>query len=217
MKSSTRFEPLPRGFYLQPTNEVAQQLLGHFLLRRIGDELCGGLIVETEAYLVDDPACHAYVRQTTRNASMWGAPGNAYVYQIYGAHYCFNAVCQPSGVAEAVLVRAVEPTFGLETMQQFRSANTLRELTNGPAKFCAALDINRVLDGCDLCDLSSPLFIARNPQQKEALDRRKPLVTTTRIGISKAADWPLRWYLGGSDYVSRRVARKTESANAELF
>ena len=201
----TRFAPLPRDFYLQPTSEVAQQLLGHYLLRRIGDELCGGVIVETEAYLVDDPSCHAYVRQSPRNASMFGAPGMAYVYQIYGAHFCFNAVCQPEGIAEAVLIRAIEPTFGVETMKSLRAAKTPRDLTNGPAKLCAALNINRVLDGVDICDLNSPLFIAQNPERENILRVLEPLVTTTRIGISKATDWPLRWYLDRSEYVSRRA------------
>jgi len=210
MESSTRFEALPRDFYLQPTTLVAQQLLGHHLLRRIGDELCGGVIVETEAYLSDDPSCHAYVRQSPRNASMFGLPGHAYVYQIYGAHFCFNAVCQPVGTAEAVLVRAIEPTFGQETMQQLRVAKTLRDLTNGPAKFCAALNINRVLDGADLCDINSPLFIAENPERESTIQELEPIVTTTRIGITKAVDWPLRFYLDKSAYVSRRIMRPTE-------
>ena len=201
----TRFAPLPRDFYLQLTSEVAQQLLGHYLLRRIGDELCGGVIVETEAYLVDDPSCHAYVRQSPRNASMFGAPGMAYIYQIYGAHFCFNAVCQNEGVAEAVLVRGIEPTFGVETMKSLRAAKTPRDLTNGPAKLCAALDINRVLDGVDICDTYSSLLIAQNPELENILRVLEPLVTTTRIGISKAIDWPLRWYLDRSEYVSRRA------------
>ena len=203
----TVFKPLPRDFYLQPTSQVAQSLLGHFLLRRIGNELCGGIIVETEAYLADDPSCHAYVRKSPRNASMFGAPGFAYVYQIYGAHFCFNAVCQNEGTAEAVLIRAIEPTFGMATMQILRNAKTLRELTNGPAKFCAALGINRVLDATDICDLNSPLFIAQNPEREATQRALEPVITTTRIGISKATDWPLRWYLGGSEYVSRRAKR----------
>ena len=217
MTSSTRFDfqTLPRDFYLQTTAQVAQSLLGHFLLRRIGDELCGGIIVETEAYLSDDPSCHAYVRQSPRNASMFGPPGFAYVYQIYGAHFCFNAVCQPQGTAEAVLVRAIEPTFGIETMQQLRVAKTLRDLTNGPAKFCQSLNINRVLDGADLCDINAPLFIAENPQRLSTIQTLEPVVTTTRIGITKAMDWPLRWYLDKSEYVSRRAAKvKTNEPEA---
>ena len=195
--------PLPRKFYTPSAKLVAPALLGHFLIRRIGDEICGGVIVETEAYLTDDPACHAYVRETPRNKAMWGEAGRAYVYLIYGYHFCFNAVCKEQGVAEAVLVRAIEPTFSAELMQRFR-AHELKNLTNGPAKLCAAMDINRALDGVDICDETSPLFIARNPQQSTLLKQRAPLVTRTRVGISKAEDWPLRFYLSGSTFVSKR-------------
>jgi DNA-3-methyladenine glycosylase len=198
------FSPLPRTFYEPSANVVAPELLGHFLLRRIGDRICGGVIVETEAYLRDDPACHAYRRETPRNKAMWGAPGHAYVYLIYGYHFCFNAVCHETGVAEAVLVRAIEPTFGLETLQANRTVLRERDLTNGPAKLCAAMQINRELDGVDICDSSSSLFIARDPNRSTLLKERAPLITTTRIGISKAADWPLRFYLGGSTFVSKK-------------
>lgn len=203
-------EPLSRDFYEAKTAAVAQNLLGHFLLASTrdgaGNEIfCGGLIVETEAYLTDDPACHAYRRQTARNASMWGAPGHAYVYLIYGYHFCFNAVCGKSGVAEAVLIRAIEPTFGIETLRKHRAAKTDRELTNGPAKFCAAMNLTRALDGVDLCDAASPLFIARNPAAETERRDLGPQITTTRIGLTKAADWPLRYYLRGSDYVSKRA------------
>ena len=198
------FTPLPRSYYQPSAEEVGPALLGHYLLRRIGDELCGGEIVETEAYLQNDPACHAYKRQTPRNAAMYGEPGRAYVYLIYGYHFCFNAVCQPSRVAEAVLVRAIEPSIGLETMQQNRKVLRARDLTNGPAKLCAATRIDRSLDGVDLCDNGSQLFIAENPQRSTCLADRGEVVTTTRIGITQAADWPLRWYLSGSAFVSRR-------------
>ena len=206
----TDWQPLSRDFYEAKTEEVAQNLLGHFLLAstRSGDgreSFCGGLIVETEAYLTDDPACHAYRRQTARNASMWGAPGHAYVYLIYGYHFCFNAVCGKVGVAEAILVRALEPTFGIETLRKNRAAKTERDLTNGPAKFCAAMNITRALDGVDLCDAASSLFIARNPDAESARRELGPQITTTRIGLTKAADWPLRYYLRGSDFVSRRA------------
>jgi DNA-3-methyladenine glycosylase len=197
------FSPLSRKFYTPSADLIAPDLLGHFLLRRIGDEICGGVIVETEAYLTDDPACHAYLRQTPRNEAMWGQAGRAYVYLIYGYHFCFNAVCREQGVAEAVLVRAIEPAFGIETMQRFRPTDS-KNLTNGPAKLCAAMQIDRALDEVDLCDDNSPLFIARNPKRSTLMKERAPLVTTTRIGITRAADWPLRFYLGGSTHVSRR-------------
>ena len=196
--------PLSRKFYEPSAEVVAPELLGHFLLRSTPDGLCGGVIVETEAYLVGDPACHAYVRQSPRNQSMWGDCGNAYVYLIYGYHCCFNAVCGKVGVAEAVLVRAIEPTIGIEILQANRKVLRPRDLTNGPAKLCAAMQINRELDGVDICDSSSSLFIAQNPDRSTLLAQRAPLVQTTRVGISKAEDWPLRWYLGGSEFVSKR-------------
>jgi DNA-3-methyladenine glycosylase len=198
------FQALPREFYKPSAELVAPALLGHFLLRRIGDQICGGEIVETEAYLQNDPACHAYKRETLRNAAMYGEPGHAYVYLIYGYHFCFNAVCQPAGIAEAVLVRAIEPSVGVETMQANRKVLRARDLTNGPAKLCAAMQIDRTFDGMDLCDNQSQLFIAENPNRSTFLAERGEQVKTTRIGITQAADWPLRFYLSGSEYVSKR-------------
>ncbi len=136
---------------------------------------------------------------------MWGPPGVAYVYFIYGNHYCVNAVCQPAGVAEAVLIRAVEATIGLPWMQQHRPRKDLHELTNGPGKLCAALAIDRSLDGTDLCQCTSPLFIATDPERSLYLRKMGPLITTRRVGITKAAHLPLRFYLQGSPFVSRRV------------
>lgn len=201
------FSPLSREFYEPSAKVVAPLLLGHYLLRRTEKGLCGGEIVETEAYLTDDPACHAYKRETPRNRAMWGQEGRSYVYLIYGYHFCFNAVCQPKGIAEAVLIRAIEPTFGIEILKENRSVPRERDLTNGPAKFCAAMQIDRALDGVDLCDAEGPLFIARNPKRDEFIKQNGPLITTTRIGITQATDWPLRFYVDGSVYVSRR-ARK---------
>ena len=143
---------------------------------------------------------------------MFGPPGHAYVYLIYGYRYCVNAVCQSRGIGEAVLIRAVEPTAGEDFMRQHRLAAKPCNLTNGPAKLCEAMKIERELDGIDLCDAKAPLFIAENPNHKLALNNWA-VVTTTRIGISKAAHLPLRLYLDGSDFVSRRVRaeRKTKS------
>lgn len=199
-----KFPPLPRKFYQTSAEVVAPALLGHFLLRSTPEGLCGGVIVETEAYLENDPACHAYVRQSARNATMFGDCGRSYVYLIYGMHFCFNAVCREAGTAEAVLIRAIEPTFGMGVLQANRHVPRERDLTNGPAKLCAAMNINRELDGVDICDSDSPLFIADNPDRSTLLADRAPTIQTTRVGISKAADWPLRWYLGGSDFVSKR-------------
>lgn len=198
-----KFTPLLRRFYRPSADVVAPALLGHFLIRRTPDGFAGGPMVETEAYLCEDPACHAARGLTPRNRSMFGPPGHGYVYLIYGYHFCFNAVCQAPGVGEAVLVRALEPEFGLEFLQARRPVAE-RALSNGPAKLCQALAIDRSLDAVDLCDSGSEVFIARNPDRREFFEKRGPMVTTTRIGISQAADRPLRFYLEGSRWVSRR-------------
>ena len=120
---------------------------------------------------------------------------------------CFNAVCRPTGIAEAVLVRALEPAFEIEWMKENRPVENSRDLTNGPAKFCAAMKIDRTLDSTDLCDLSSPIIIAQNTEVEAFRTLRGPMIRTTRIGITRAADWPLRFYLDGSKSVSRRLPR----------
>jgi len=153
---------------------------------------------------VGDAACHGAPGLTKRNRVMFGHPGHAYVYLIYGFHFCVNAVCRPAGIAEALLIRAVEATFGEKLMAARRSVNKPRELTNGPGKLCQAMNITRVLDGVDLCDSNSELFIAENPDLKKFRKEKGPMVTTTRIGITKAAALPLRFYLEGSEFVSRR-------------
>jgi DNA-3-methyladenine glycosylase len=183
---------------------VAPALLGHWLIRNTSNGPCGGPIVETEAYLVGDPACHGTPGLTARNRVMFGAPGHGYVYLIYGFYYCVNAVCRPPGVAEAVLIRAVEAALGEEIMRQQRPVDATRDLTNGPGKLCVAMDIDRGLDGADLCDAKSPMFIARNPAVEKFRKERGPVVTGTRIGLTKAADLPLRFYLAGSAFVSQR-------------
>jgi len=135
---------------------------------------------------------------------MFGPPGRAYVYFIYGNHWCFNAVCQPAGVGEAVLIRAIEPTVGAEFMAGRRPGRSILELTNGPAKFCQALGIDRLHDGVDLTGTDPTLFLGENPRRTESLEQLGPVVTTTRVGLSKAADLPLRFYLDRSRWVSRR-------------
>ncbi len=198
------FQPLPRDFYLPGAEVVAPRLLGHFLFRRVDGEWLGGEIVETEAYLTEDPACHAYRRQTPRNRAMWGEHGHAYVYKIYGNYCCFNAVCRPQGFAEAVLVRAVEPAFGLDKMRELRPVARDLELSNGPSKLCIAQSIGFDLNESDLCSSESDLIIASNPKREEFLGSRSPMIQTTRIGLTQAADWPLRWILAGSKSVSKR-------------
>jgi DNA-3-methyladenine glycosylase len=200
-----KLAPLPRSFFGPSAAVVAPRLLGHWLIRQLPEGVCGGPIVETEAYLVGDPASHGYGGQTARNGVMYGPPGRAYVYLIYGFHFCVNAVCQPAGRAEAVLIRAIEAEFGEEFMRQNRPAASLLSLCNGPGKLCAALRIDRQLDGADLCAAGSPLFIAKNPGLERFRLRRGPVETTARIGLTKAAERPLRFVLDKSEFISRRL------------
>jgi len=203
------FIPLPRALYEPSARVVAPQLLGHWLIRNTLVGPCGGAIVETEAYLSNDPACHGFPGLTPRNRVMFGAPGHGYVYLIYGFHFCVNAVCRPSGVAEAVLIRAVEPAFGEQSLRKQRQVSDRRDLTNGPAKLCQAMAIDRGLDGIDLCDPHSALFIAQNARVEDFPQRTRP-------GHYDAAHWhhpgaalPLRFFLAGSPYVSQRRGGQT--------
>lgn len=201
-----KFIALPREFCAPSAKDVAPKLLGQWLIRKTAAGLCGGIIVETEAYVTGDAAAHSYRGETKRNRVMWGPPGHSYVYFIYGNHWCFNVVCCPPKIGEAVLIRGVEPLFGLELMRECRPVANLRDLTNGPGKLCAAMAIDRTLDGADLCDTQSPLFVAVNPDLAETLRRLGPMVTTTRIGITHAASMPYRFYLAGSQFVSKKAA-----------
>jgi DNA-3-methyladenine glycosylase len=197
-----RFTPLARQFYEPSAKLVAPALLGHWLIRNTPDGPCGGPIVETEAYLDGDPASHGAPGPTARNQVMFGPPGRGYVYFIYGNYFCMNAVCRPNGVAEAVLIRAVEAAVGEDLMRKHRPVEMARDLTNGPGKLCLAMDIDRDLDGADLCNSKSPLYIARNPTVDQFRQERAPLVIGTRIGLTKAANVPLRFYLEGSSFIS---------------
>jgi DNA-3-methyladenine glycosylase len=200
----TRFTALPRSFYEPSAKVVAPLLLGHWLIRNTPAGPCGGAIVETEAYLSDDPACHGFPGSTPRNRAMFGAPGHGYVYLIYGYHFCVNAVCRPSGVAEAVLIRALEAIYGEQSLLNQRFVSNRLDLTNGPAKLCQAMNIDRGLDGIDLCDPHSALFIAENPRVADFRRERGPVITTPRVGITRAAALPLRFLLEGSPSVSQR-------------
>lgn len=193
--------PLPTEFYLQDTREAAKKLLGQLLVRTLpGGEVLSGVIVETEAYLKDDPACHAYKGQTPRNAMMFGPPGHAYVYFTYGLHMMLNLVCAPEGTAEAVLVRALEPAEGIESMRVHRGglAET-KQLTNGPGKLAQALALTRLdHNGLDITALGSELYVLPRPSAPFEI------VETTRIGISQGMELPWRYYVRGNAYVSRK-------------
>ncbi len=203
-RDMNEFAPLPHSFFTPSASQVAARLLGHWLVRFSPEGISGGVIVETEAYLEGDPACHAFRGPTDRNRAMFGPGGVAYVYFIYGCHFCVNAVCNAVGKGEAVLVRAIEPVFGLELIRQSRSATRrVEQLANGPGKLCTALNIARDLNNADLCAAATPLMIAVNPEWRAYRREYGPVVRAARIGIAKAADLPLRFYLGKSGFVSR--------------
>ena len=186
---------------MQDTLSVARALLGQVVRRRLPlGEVLTGLIVETEGYLTGDPACHAYRGPTPRNRTMFGPPGHAYVYFTYGLHMMLNLVCAPEGTAEAVLIRALEPLEGLETMRENRGGiGSAIQLTNGPGKLARALALTRQGDdGTDVTDAHGDLQILPH------IGPPFETVSTTRIGISQGKDAPWRYYIKGNRFVSRR-------------
>lgn len=179
-------------FFARSVHDVARDLVGCELLF----ESCGGMIVETESYERDDPACHAFVGLTPRTEVLFGPPGRAYVYLSYGIHSLLNAVAEPEGRAAAVLIRALEPRDGLERMRERRGVRSDTELCSGPGKLTEALGIGLDRNGADLA--SDPfLLLPREPGW------RGEIVEGPRVGISKAVELPWRFCLAGSPYVSR--------------
>jgi len=195
-------KPLPRSFYLDSPDVVGRRLLGKLVTRRLDGQSLTGRIVEIEAYLgLDDPAAHAYAGKTARNAVLFGPPGFAYVYFIYGMYYCLNVSCQPEGHGAGVLIRALEPVEGLDTMARLRnlppSANP-RLLTSGPGRLCQALDITRAAhNGLDVTSRTSILQLLDDGFEPEMIR------STPRIGISKAVEHPLRFVIEGNAFVSK--------------
>jgi DNA-3-methyladenine glycosylase len=193
---------LPREFYNRDPRQVAPDLLGKVLVRRDSGKLLAGRIVESEAYLgVDDAAAHAASGRTARNAVLWGPPGHAYVYFIYGNYYCLNVSCLPDGVAGCVLFRALEPLAGLERMARYREVElggrNLRMLTSGPGRLCQSLAITRARDnGGDMTSRASGLWIGDDGYRQQRIEN------TTRVGITKSAEAPLRYYIAGNVFVS---------------
>jgi DNA-3-methyladenine glycosylase len=195
--------PLPRSFYFRPTLTVAKDLLGKYLVRKLGRELLIGRIVEVEAYLgTRDPASHAYRGRTKRNDVMFWAGGHLYVYFTYGMHFCANVVTGPDGIGEAVLLRAVEPVEGIERMTKNRLhgsrsvARAQRNLTNGPAKLCEAFAICRRENGTDL--MHGEIMIAAAP------DPKPRIVSSKRIGIRAGTEFRWRFYIRNNTWVSRK-------------
>jgi DNA-3-methyladenine glycosylase len=224
-------ELLPREFFDRPSTEVAPDLLGCVLWHDSPEGLVAVRLVEVEAYQGSaDPASHAYRGKTARNTVMFGPPGHVYVYFTYGMHFCANLVCQPAGLAEAVLLRAGEVVAGTELAERRRAGEnglanlaatgngsqpgngrpaarqrsngrTLRpvDLARGPARLCQALDIDRRLDGADVCEQGSPLGIG----PADSAPAEPALISTgPRVGISQATDRPWRYWLAGDSHVS---------------
>jgi DNA-3-methyladenine glycosylase len=199
---------LPREFFSRDPLTVGRELLGKLLIRREGRKLLAGRIVEDEAYLgKQDPAAHAFAGKTPRNSVLFGPPGHAYVYFIYGNHYCLNVSCMPEGDGEGVLFRAMEPVFGLEAMAGARGLELppsprptqLRLIASGPGRMSEALGITRLRDNDkDLTSRDSDLWFADDGFRPERI------VATARIGITKAVEEPLRFVIAGNPYVSAK-------------
>jgi DNA-3-methyladenine glycosylase len=198
---------LRREFFNRDPRQVARDLLGKLIVRRREQKVLAGRIVEVEAYLgADDAAAHAAAGRTPRNDVLFGPPGHAYVYFIYGVHYCLNISCMPEGEAGCVLIRALEPLTGLPQMAAARgleafdpdSVRDLRKLSSGPGKLCEALEITRPRDnGKDLLSQQSDLQVRDDGVQVQEIGM------TPRIGITKSADMPLRYVIAGSGFLSR--------------
>lgn len=198
----TIYTPLPLASYRKDTFKLVPKILGKVLVRRIGGRTLSGRIVEIEAYVGNDPASHAANGMTERNKVMFEAGGVAYVYFTYGMHFCFNIVTDRRGFPAAFLVRALEPMTGMEEMKRRRRTEVLRNLTNGPAKLCQAMGIDRALNGVKLD--AKELFLADDGFRV----RNGDVIATTRIGIKSGTDSKWRFYLEGSEFVSRPQPRK---------
>jgi len=198
MTSLRRAATLPVRFFARPADAVARDLVGALIVSSIDGRGAMGRIVETEAYLgYDDPASHGYRhRRHGQNEALYGPPGSWYVYRSYGMHWCANLVCQAQGDGSAVLLRAVEPLEGVEVMRRRRGLDDPGLLCAGPGRLCQALGITRLgLDG---------QMMAQSPVVVLARNGAVAVEATPRVGISKAADWPLRFAAAGSPWVSRR-------------
>ncbi len=210
LTQTAQIHPLNRAFYNRDPRRVARELLGKVLVRRaeVPKSPLTARIVEVEAYLGEkDPAAHSAAGNTARTAVLFGPPGHAYVYFIYGNYYCLNVSCEPEGRAGGVLFRAVEPLSGVDEMAQARGIEIhgpvdLHKLTSGPGRLCEAFGITRARDnGGDLTSVGSSLWIGDDGY------RARGIRTTLRIGITKAAEKPWRYVLDGNPFVSKKVRK----------
>lgn len=189
---------LPQSFYNRDVVRVARELLGKIVVRRTLDGLCSGRIVETEAYLAsEDSASHSFRGRKNKNVAMFGPPGRAYVYPIH-SRYCLNAVTQARGIASAVLIRALEPLYGIKNMQQRRGNDKLLDLCRGPARLCEALAVDRRLDGWNITR-DARLWVANDNSPPSTQFR---ITTSGRIGVTSALEAQLRFFIDGSPFVS---------------
>ena len=213
MTSLHRVTSLQQDFFNRDPRKVARALLGKLLVRKTPHGILAGRIVETEAYLgQDDAASHSAVGRTNRNAALFGPPGHAYVYFIYGNHYCLNVSCLPDGVPGGVLFRAFEPVAGIERMADargielataadHRKISDLRKISSGPGRMAEALDVTRARDNEK--DFMSPRSDLRLVDDGYRVRR---ITVTARIGITKSADHPLRYFIAGNPFVSGRTS-----------
>jgi DNA-3-methyladenine glycosylase len=193
---------LSRDFFARDTLAVARELLGQRLVRVLDGARLSGRIVEVEAYVgEEDQACHARCGRTERNAPMYGPPGHAYVYFVYGMHHCLNVVTGREGYPAAILIRALEPLEGIEGMRARRGGRPDRQLTSGPARLCQALEVDRQFDGADLCAPDALLFLER-----DAAIPANAVAASPRVGVrgnEVAITIPWRFYIRDNRYVSR--------------
>lgn len=194
---------LPQAFYAQETTLVAKQLLGCLLVHCEGEETTIGRIVETEAYLWNDPASHSFAGKTRRNSVMFGPVGHAYIYFTYGMHHCVNAVTGTEGRGEAVLIRALEPLQGISIMRKRRETDNILSLCSGPAKLTEALALTLSLNGVPLFEGPLQIWSPDSLPSVPHVDI-SDIVETTRIGITKARELPLRFYLKGNRFISKK-------------
>jgi len=187
--------PLSRDALPADTAALAQFLIGKLIVRALPSGLASGRIVETEAYLAGDEASHSFRGMTARNSVMFGPPGYAYVYLAYGVYFALNVSSGPAGSGEGVLIRAAEPVLGLDAMMQYRGEVPRRDLMRGPGRLAKALNIDRSFNGADLCE-AGLLWLSCDGQEANEFG------VSTRIGISRDAHRPLRFFLKGSPYVS---------------
>ena len=206
---TVRSAPLPASFYARETEIVARELLGTIIRCVTRGGVASGRIVETEAYLGEhDPGCHAAAGYTPRTSTLYGPPGTSYVYLSYGVHWCANAVTRREGLPSAVLIRAIEPLEGLPLMRRRRRhIEAERQLANGPGKLCEALGVTEAHNALPLFD--SAFTIHRAPAVADS-----DVAITPRIGLTKAADWPLRWVVATSPYLSRPYRPSSRSGTS---